>query len=79
VTIAGYGEPLSEANGESVGRRGRIMPDPDYADLARCHPDHVCPVPAGDPQPGLRRLRQTLDDGRWVCVLTPRLDDVPDA
>jgi len=64
----------------AVGRRGGIMRDPDYADLARLRTlITYVPVPAGDRNQGYPASSDASTTGRWVCVLTPRLDDVPDA
>jgi hypothetical protein len=81
VTIAGYGEPLSEGQWRELsGVVGGIMRDPDYADLARLRGiityDQFQMVTRNQ---GYAGFIHRLDDGRWVCALTPRLEDVPDS
>jgi hypothetical protein len=80
VTIAGYGEPLSEGQWrELAGVVGGIMRDPSYADLARLRTlitqEQFINVARNV---GYSRFIRRLDDGRWVCELTPKLEDVPD-
>lgn len=80
VTIAGYGEPLSEGQWrELAGVVGGIMRDPEYADLSRLRAlitqDQFQMVARNQ---GYSRFIRRLDDGRWVCAVTPRLEDVPD-
>jgi AcrR family transcriptional regulator len=80
VTIGGYGEPLSEGQWRELsGVVGGIMRDPAYADLARLRTlithDQFQMVTRNQ---GYLGFIKRLDDGRWVCVLTPRLEDVPD-
>jgi hypothetical protein len=80
VTIAGYGEPLSEGQWRELsGVVGGIMRDPAHADLARLrglisHEQFVNVARNA----GYARFIRRLDDGRWVCELTPKLEDVPD-
>jgi len=80
VTISGYGEPLSEGQWRELsGVVGGIMRDPSYADLARLRtlitPEQFLNVARNA---GYSRFIRRLDDGRWVCELTPKLEDVPD-
>ncbi len=80
VTIAGYGEPLSEGQWrEMSGVVGGIMRESTYADLARLRSlisqQQFLNVARNA---GYARFIRRLDDGRWVCELTPKLDDVPD-
>ena len=80
VTIAGYGEPLSEGQWRELsGVVGGIMRDPGYADLARLRTlitqEQFLNVARNA---GYSRFIRRLDDGRWVCELTPKLEDVPD-
>jgi hypothetical protein len=80
VTIAGYGEPLSEGQWRELsGVVGGIMRDPAYADLARLRTlitfEQFHNVTRNQ---GYGRFIRRLDDGRWVCELTPRLEDLPD-
>lgn len=80
VTIAGYGEPLSEGQWrELAGVVGGIMRDSEYADLSRLRAlitqDQFQMVARNQ---GYSRFIRRLDDGRWVCAVTPRLEDVPD-
>ena len=80
VTIAGYGEPLSEGQWrELAGVVGGIMADAAYADLSRLRTlitqEQFLNVARNH---GYARFIRRLDDGRWVCELAPKLDDVPD-
>ena len=80
VTISGYGEPLSEGQWRELsGVVGGIMRDPSYADLARLRTlitqEQFLNVARNV---GYSRFIRRLDDGRWVCELTPKLEDVPD-
>src|SRR5207245_1721459 len=80
VTIAGYGEPLSEGQWrELAGVVGGIMRDSTYADLARLRTlitqEQFLNVPRNQ---GYSRFIRRLDDGRWVCERTPKLEDLPD-
>ena len=80
VTISGYAEPLSEGQWrELAGVVGGIMRDPAYADLARLRSligqDQFLNVARNT---GYGRFIRRLDDGRWVCELSPKLEDVPD-
>lgn len=76
VTIAGYGDPLSEGQWRELsGVVGGIMRDASYADLARLRTlitqEQFLNV-------GYSRFIRRLDDGRWVCELSPKLEDMPD-
>jgi len=77
VTIAGYGEPLSEGQWRELA--GGIMRDSTYADLARLRTlitqEQFLNVARNQ---GYSRFIRRLDDGRWVCELTPKLEDLPD-
>ena len=80
VTIAGYGEPLSEGQWrELAGVVGGIMRDNTYADLARLRTlitqEQFFNVARNQ---GYGRFIRRLDDGRWVCELAPKLEDLPD-
>ena len=80
VTIAGYAEPLSEGQWrEMAGVVGGIMRDANYGDLARLRglitQEQFLNVARNA---GYGRFIRRLDDGRWVCELTPKLEDVPD-
>jgi hypothetical protein len=80
VTISGYGEPLSEGQWRELsGVVGGIMRDSSYADLARLRTlittEQFLNVARNA---GYGRFIRRLDDGRWVCELTPKLEDVPD-
>jgi hypothetical protein len=80
VTIAGYGEPLSEGQWrELAGVVGGIMRDNTYADLARIRTlitqEQFFNVARNQ---GYGRFIRRLDDGRWVCELAPKLEDLPD-
>lgn len=80
VTIAGYGEPLSEGQWrELAGVVGGIMNDHDFGDLSRLRSlvrqDQFLNVARNQ---GYSRFIRRLDDGRWVCEMTPKLEDVPD-
>jgi len=80
VTIAGYGEPLSEGQWrELAGVVGGIMRDNTYADLARLRTlitqEQFMNVARNQ---GYSRFIRRLDDGRWVCELAPKLEDLPD-
>ncbi|HKF18902.1 MAG TPA: hypothetical protein VKF14_17165 [Candidatus Dormibacteraeota bacterium] len=80
VTIAGYGEPLSEGQWRELsGVVGGIMRDPSFPDLARLRTlitqEQFLNVARNV---GYSRFIRRLDDGRWVCELTPKLEDVPD-
>src|SRR6266849_7317585 len=80
VTIAGYGEPLSEGQWrELAGVVGGIMRDNTYADLARLRTlitqEQFLNVARNQ---GYARFIRRLDDGRWVCELAPKLEDLPD-
>jgi hypothetical protein len=80
VTIAGYGEPLSEGQWrELAGVVGGIMRDSSYADLARLRSlisqEQFMNVARNA---GYGRFIRRLDDGRWVCELAPKLEDLPD-
>jgi hypothetical protein len=80
VTIAGYGEPLSEGQWrELAGVVGGIMRDAEYGDLARLRTlitqEQFQNVVRNQ---GYNRFIRRLDDGRWVCELTPVLDEIPD-
>jgi len=80
VTIAGYGEPLSEGQWrELAGVVGGIMRDAAYADLARLRSlitqEQFMNVARNA---GYGRFIRRLDDGRWVCELAPKLEDLPD-
>lgn len=80
VTIAGYAEPLSEGQWrELAGVVGGIMRDANYGDLARLRglitQEQFLNVARNA---GYSRFIRRLDDGRWVCELTPKLEDVPD-
>jgi hypothetical protein len=58
---------------------GGIMRDPGYADLARLRTiitqEQFLNVARNV---GYAKFIRRLDDGRWVCELTPRLEDLPD-
>jgi len=58
---------------------GGIMRDPNYADLARLRGlvtmEQFLNVARNA---GYSRFIRRLDDGRWVCELAPKLEDVPD-
>ena len=76
VTIAGYGEPLSEGQWRELsGVVGGIMRDPGYADLARLRTiitqEQFLNVARNV---GYTKFIRRLDDGRWVCELTPKLE-----
>lgn len=80
VTISGYGEPLSEGQWRELsGVVGGIMADTGYADLARLRAlisqEQFVNVARNQ---GYSRFIRRLDDGRWVCELAPKLEDVPD-
>lgn len=80
VTVAGFGEPLSEGQWRELsGVVGGIMRDADFGDLSRLRtvisPEQFATVARN---PGYARFFHRKDDGRWVCALTPDLDDVPD-
>ena len=80
VTIAGFGEPLSEGQWRELsGVVGGIMRDSTYADLARLRglisQEQFLNVARNS---GYSRFIRRLDDGRWVCEMTPKLEDVPD-
>lgn len=80
VTIAGYGEPLSEGQWRELsGVVGGIMRDPAYADLARLRTlityDQFQTVTRNQ---GYGSFIRRLDDGRWICALSPKLEDLPD-
>jgi hypothetical protein len=80
VTIAGFGEPLSEGQWRELGGVvGGIMRDATYADLARLRSlitqEQFHNVARN---PGYSRFIRRLDDGRWVCELAPKLEDLPD-
>jgi hypothetical protein len=80
VTIAGFGEPLSEGQWRELGGVvGGIMREPTYADLARLRSlithEQFQNVARN---PGYSRFIRRLDDGRWVCELAPKLEDLPD-
>ena len=80
VTIAGYAEPLSEGQWrELAGVVGGIMRDSTYADLARLRTlitqEQFLNVARNQ---GYGRFIRRLDDGRWVCELAPKLEDLPD-
>ena len=80
VTIAGYAEPLSEGQWrELAGVVGGIMRDNTYADLARLRTlitqEQFFNVARNQ---GYGRFIRRLDDGRWVCELAPKLEDLPD-
>ncbi|MGH7863229.1 MAG: hypothetical protein ACRENM_00710 [Candidatus Dormibacteraceae bacterium] len=80
VTISGYGEPLSEGQWRELsGVVGGIMADTGYADLARLRglisQEQFVNVARNQ---GYSRFIRRLDDGRWVCELAPKLEDVPD-
>lgn len=80
VTIAGYGEPLSEGQWRELsGVVGGIMRDATYPDLARLRnlisQEQFLNVARNS---GYSRFIRRLDDGRWVCEMTPKLEDVPD-
>jgi hypothetical protein len=74
VTIAGYGEPLSEGQWRELsGVVGGIMSDPHYADLARLRNlitlEQFQMVTRNQ---GYANFIRRLDDGRWVCTLATR-------
>jgi hypothetical protein len=80
VTVAGYGEPLSEGQWrELAGVVGGIMRDRQYGDLARLRTlitqEQFVNVARNA---GYGRFIRRLDDGRWVCELTPDIEDIPD-
>jgi hypothetical protein len=80
VTIAGYGEPLSEGQWRELsGVVGGIMRDAAYADLARLRTlityDQFQTVTRNQ---GYGSFIRRLDDGRWICALSPKLEDLPD-
>ena len=80
VTIAGYGEPLSEGQWRELsGVVGGIMYDPTFGDLARLRGlirhDQFLNVARNQ---GYGRFIRRLDDGRWICELSPKLEDMPD-
>ncbi len=75
-----YGEPLSEGQWrELAGVVGGIMRDSTYADLARLRTlitqEQFLNVARNQ---GYGRFIRRLDDGRWVCELAPKLEDLPD-
>jgi hypothetical protein len=77
VTIAGYGEPLSEGQWRELsGVVGGIMRDPGYADLARLRGlitmQQFQQVARNQGYAGFIRR---LEDGRWVCSLNQRRDE----
>jgi hypothetical protein len=80
VTIAGYAEPLSEGQWRELsGVVGGIMRDTEYGDLARLRTlitsEQFMNVTRNA---GYGRFIRRLDDGRWVCEMTPVLDEIPD-
>src|SRR5256886_7462781 len=81
VTIAGYGEPLSEGQWrELAGVVGGIMRDSTYADLAPLRTlitqEQFLNVARN---PGYARFIPRLGDGRWGFELTPKPGGLPDA
>jgi len=76
VTIAGYGEPLSEGQWRELAG---VVRDSTYADLARLRTlitqEQFLNVARNQ---GYGRFIRRLDDGRWVCELAPKLEDLPD-
>lgn len=80
VTIAGYNEPLSEGQWRELsGVVGGIMREAAYPDLARLRSlitqEQFVNVARNT---GYSRFIRRLDDGRWVCEMAPKLEDVPD-
>lgn len=80
VTIAGYADPLSEGQWRELsGVVGGLMRDHAYADLSRLRtlitPDQFATVLRNQ---GYAHFIRRLDDGRWVCTVKPKLEDVPD-
>jgi hypothetical protein len=72
VTIAGYGDPLTEGQWRELGGVvGGIMRDPDYPDLARLRglisPELFHQVSRN---PGYMRFMRRREDGRWECELS---------
>jgi hypothetical protein len=82
VTIAGYGDPLTEGQWRELGGVvGGIMRDPEYPDLARLRglisPELFHQVSRN---PGYMRFMRRREDGRWECELTLDAAEVdPDA
>jgi hypothetical protein len=78
VTIAGYGEPLGgqwRANStrrwagsgqhiRDLARLRTLITQEQFFNVAR--------------NQGYSRFIRRLDDGRWVCELAPKLEDLPD-
>ncbi len=66
VTIAGYGEPLSEGQWRDadLARLRTLISQEQFLNVAR--------------NQGYSRFIRRLDDGRWVCELAPKLEDLPD-
>ncbi|MGH7881445.1 MAG: hypothetical protein ACREN8_00835 [Candidatus Dormibacteraceae bacterium] len=80
VTLGGYGDPLTEGQWRELsGVVGGIMSDANYPNLARLRnlitPQQFQMVTHNH---GYSNFMRRLEDGRWVCPLTPRLEDVPD-
>lgn len=72
VTIAGYGDPLTEGQWRELGGVvGGIMRDPEYPDLARLrgliNSDLFHQVSRN---PGYMRFMRRREDGRWECELS---------
>ena len=72
VTIAGYGDPLTEGQWRELGGVvGGIMRDPEYPDLARLRglisPDLFHQVSRN---PGYMRFMRRREDGRWECEIS---------
>jgi hypothetical protein len=77
VTIAGYGEPLSEGQWRELsGVVGGIMRDPGYGDLARLRTlitiDQFHTVTRNQ---GYGAFIRRLEDGRWICSLAAHTEE----
>lgn len=80
VTIAGYADPLSEGQWRELsGVVGGLMQDKTYADLSKLRTlvsqEQFATVVRNA---GYQHFIRRLDDGRWVCTVKPKLEDVPD-
>ena len=80
MAMGGIDKPLSEGQWRELsGVVGGIMRDPSYADLARLRTlitqEQFLNVARNV---GYSKFIRRLDDGRWVCELTPKLEDLPD-
>ncbi|MFZ0216985.1 MAG: hypothetical protein WAM30_13725 [Candidatus Dormiibacterota bacterium] len=77
VTIAGFGEPLTEGQWRELGGVvGGIMRDPSYADLARLRgliPQDQFHMVSRNP--GYTRFMRRREDGRWECELSAGFEE----